>query len=99
MNVLRLLSFSVAIACSCVCARPVCTGAVCAGAAEPVAPDPAYYHEGDLAGSLKTAEPLPLYGADPQDLANRLFAAFYIRTSDIPTKTGGKPVHRIEGGD
>lgn len=61
--------------------------------------DDAYYHAGDLAGSLKSADPLPLYVADPQHLTNRLFAAFYIRTSHIPTKRGGEPVPRIEGGD
>lgn len=61
--------------------------------------DPAYYHEGELAGSLKSADPLPLFDVDPRHPANRLFAAFYIRTSDIPTKRGGMPVKRIEGGD
>ncbi len=61
--------------------------------------DPAYYHEGELAGSLKSDSPLPIYDADPQSLPNRLFAAFYIRTSEIPTKRGGTPVKRIEGGD
>lgn len=61
--------------------------------------DPAYHHEGELAGSLKNDSPLPLYDADPQSLTNRLFAAFYIRTSEIPTKRGGTPVKRIEGGD
>jgi hypothetical protein len=68
-------------------------------AAEKLTPDPAYYHEGELAGSLKTESPLPLYDADPQHLANRLFAALSIRTSEIPTKRGGLPVRRIEGGD
>ena len=43
--------------------------------------DPAYYHEGPLAGSLKSADPLPIYDDDPQHLWNRLFAAFYIRPS------------------
>lgn len=68
-------------------------------AADLVDPDPAYYHEGELAGSLKTADPLPLFGTDLQHPANRLFAAFYIRESNIPTKRGGAPVKRIEGGD
>src|SRR5580698_7713133 len=68
-------------------------------AAEPVSRDPAYYHDGELAGSLKSDQPLPLYDVDPAHLANRLFAAFYIRESNIPTKRGGPPVKRIEGGD
>lgn len=59
----------------------------------------AYYHEGELAGSLRSDAPLALYDEDPQSLVNRLFAAFYIRTSDIPTKRGGPAVRRIEGGD
>ncbi len=71
----------------------------CVLAADPHELDPAYYHDGELAGSLKSAEPLPIYDADPQHLTNRLFAAFYIRTSHIPTKRGGEPVERIEGGD
>lgn len=62
-------------------------------------PDPAYYHDGGLAGSLKSDAPLALYDADPQSLPNRLFAAFYIRKSNIPTKRGGPNVPRIEGGD
>jgi hypothetical protein len=61
--------------------------------------DPAYHHSGELAGSLVTREPLALYDGDPQALVNRLFAAFYIRESEIPTKRGGEAVHRIEGGD
>lgn len=68
-------------------------------AADPGDLDPAYYHVGELAGSLKTEGPLPIYDANPQSLANRLFAALYIRTSKIPTKRGGTPVRRIEGGD
>lgn len=61
--------------------------------------DPAYHHEGELAGSLKSEAPLAIYDADPRSLANRLFAAYYIRTSEIPTKRGGAPIRRIEGGD
>jgi len=61
--------------------------------------DPAYYYEGELAGSLKSDAPLAIYDQDPQSLVNRLFAAFYIRESNIPTKRGGAPVRRIEGGD
>ena len=68
-------------------------------AAEPDSRDPAYYHDGELAGSLKSDQPLPLYDADPAHLANRLFAAFYIRESNIPAKRGGQAVKRIEGGD
>src|SRR5262249_7704944 len=68
-------------------------------AADPQALDPAHYHEGELAGSLKSADPLPLYDAESTSLVNRLFAAFYIRNSEIPTKRGGTPVSRIEGGD
>jgi hypothetical protein len=77
----------------------ICCIAAGVRAAEPDRSDPAYYHQGELAGSLKSDAPLPLYNADPRSLANRLFAAFYIRTSAIPTKRGGTPVHRIEGGD
>ncbi len=77
----------------------VCCIAASGRAAEPDRVDPAYYHRGELAGSLKSDAPLPLYDADPQSLANRLFAAFYIRASDIPTKRGGAPLRRIEGGD
>jgi hypothetical protein len=61
--------------------------------------DSSYFLEGELAGSLKSDRPLPLYDADPQSLANRLFAAFYIRTSAIPSQRGGTPIRRIEGGD
>lgn len=70
-----------------------------AQAADPAARDASYFLEGELAGSLKSDRPLPLYDADPQSLANRLFAAFYIRKSEIPGKRGGTPIHRIEGGD
>src|SRR5436190_18964449 len=61
--------------------------------------DPAYYHEGELRGSLRSAEPLPLYDADPQHLWNRIFAAIAIRQSNLPSKRGGPPIVRIEGGD
>ena len=61
--------------------------------------DPAYHHSGELAGSLVSSEPLALYDDDPLALVNRLFAAFYIRESHIPTKRGGEPIDRIEGGD
>jgi hypothetical protein len=58
-----------------------------------------YYHEGNLAGSLKSDKPLPIYDADPQHLWNRLFAAFYIRKIHLPVEPKGKPITRIEGGD
>ena len=61
--------------------------------------DPAYYHTGELAGSLRSDGPLPLYDADPQHLWNRLFAAISIRHSNLPSKRGGTPLARIEGGD
>src|SRR5436853_5421216 len=68
-------------------------------AAEFTEQDPAYYHEGELRGSLRSAEPLPLYDADPQHLWNRMFAAIAIRQSNLPSKRGGAPIARIEGGD
>ncbi|MBP85827.1 MAG: hypothetical protein CMJ64_03780 [Planctomycetaceae bacterium] len=58
-----------------------------------------YYHTGALAGSLKSAEPLSVYDADPQHPWNRLFAALYTRGSNIPNTAGGEPVRRLEGGD
>lgn len=69
------------------------------GAADAPDADPAYYHVGELAGSLRTADPLPLYDADPQHLWNRLYAAISIRESVLPSKRGGEPIRRIEGGD
>jgi hypothetical protein len=68
-------------------------------AAEIEEQDPAYYHTGELAGSLRSAEPLPLFDADPQNLWNRLFAAVTIRPSLLPSHRSGPPVARIEGGD
>ena len=75
----------------------ICCVEALAQAADPATQDASYFLEGELAGSLKSDRPLPLYDADPQSLANRLFAAFYIRTSEIPSKRGGTPIHRIEG--
>ena len=50
--------------------------------------DPAYFHTGELAASLRSAEPPPLFDADPQHLWNRLFAAAMIRpTPRLPPKT------------
>jgi hypothetical protein len=61
--------------------------------------DPAYYHAGELAGSLKSNEPLPVFAPDLQHLWNRIFAAVMIRPSLLPSVRGGPPVARIEGGD
>jgi hypothetical protein len=61
--------------------------------------DPAYYHAGELAGSLRTTEPLPLFDPDPHQLWNRIFAAATIRSSRLPSRRGGPPIARIEGGD
>ena len=61
--------------------------------------DPAYYHEGELAGSLRSPEPLPLFDSDPEHLWNRIFAAVTIRPSLLPSRRNGPPVVRIEGGD
>ncbi len=85
----RLLLFVVAIG-----------GIALAGRAAAVEPaEDAYFREGELSGSLKSDAPLALYDTDPNSLVNRLFAAFYIRDSNIPTKRGGTPIRRIEGGD
>jgi len=62
-------------------------------------PDAAYYHEGPLAGSLKSAKPLPIYSRDPNHLWNRMFAAFYVRSSHLPNGPDGSRIKRIEGGD
>ena len=45
-----------------------------------------YYREGPLRGSLRSDKPLPLYDSNPEHLWNRLFAAFYIRPSEIPSR-------------
>lgn len=68
-------------------------------AAELEEQDPAYYHTGELAGSLRSTEPPPLFEADPQHLWNRIFAAATIRSSLLPSVKDGPPVARIEGGD
>jgi hypothetical protein len=47
-------------------------------AAELAEQDPAYYHTGELAGSLRANAPLPLFDADPQHLWNRIFEGDYI---------------------
>ena len=61
--------------------------------------EPAYFHEGDLAGSLRADSPLPIYDPDPGHPWNRLFAALAIRHSHLPSRRGGPPIERIEGGD
>lgn len=58
-----------------------------------------YHHDGPLAGTLKSDQPLPLFDADPQHLWNRLFAAFYIRPRVLPAQDGQPAVTRYEGGD
>lgn len=59
-----------------------------------------YYHaEGELRGSLRSEDPLPLYDSNPRHIWNRLFSALYTRRSDLPSQPGGRPVSRIEGGD
>ncbi|MFA6562533.1 MAG: PQQ-binding-like beta-propeller repeat protein [Verrucomicrobiia bacterium] len=45
-----------------------------------------YYREGPLRGSLKSDVPLPLYDPQPEHLWNRLFATFYIRPSELPSR-------------
>jgi hypothetical protein len=66
-------------------------------------PENRYYVEGPLRGSLKSDGPLPLYDPSPEHLWNRLFAAFYIRPTEIPsrpkypddpTQLSGGPEHR-----
>lgn len=48
---------------------------------------PEWYHlDGPLRGSLKSDAPLPLYDARPEHLWNRLFAIFYIRPSELPSR-------------
>jgi outer membrane protein assembly factor BamB len=58
---------------------------VAPSAAGPPPPD-WYYREGPLGGSLKSDNPLPLYDSNPEHLWNRLFAAFYIRRSELPSR-------------
>jgi len=45
-----------------------------------------YHREGPLRGSLKSDTPLPLYDPNPEHLWNRLFAAFYIRRSELSSR-------------
>ncbi len=52
-----------------------------------VAETPDWYHrEGPLGGSLMSDDPLPIYDSDPAHLWNRLFAVFYIRPSELPSR-------------
>jgi hypothetical protein len=60
---------------------------------------PFLHHEGELYGSLKSAGPLPIYDKDPNHVWNRLYAALYVRESNLPSHPGGSPVKRYEGGD
>lgn len=45
-----------------------------------------YYRDGPLRGSLKNDQPLPLYDPNSEHLWNRLFAVFYIRPSELPSR-------------
>jgi outer membrane protein assembly factor BamB len=56
------------------------------GGKKTAAPPDWYYREGPLRGSLKSDAPLPLYDPQPEHLWNRLFAAFYIRPSELPSR-------------
>lgn len=49
------------------------------------------YTEGPMRGSLRSDGPLPLYHADTNHLWNRLFAAFYIRPSELASPPAGYP--------
>jgi hypothetical protein len=57
-----------------------------AKAGPPSGPQDWYYREGPLRGSLKSESPLPLYDPNPEHLWNRLFAAFYIRRSELSSR-------------
>ncbi len=57
-------------------------GSTCSAAG----PEDWYYREGPLRGSLKSDKPLPLYDSNPEHLWNRLFAVFYIRPSELPSR-------------
>lgn len=63
----------------------VCAPCVAAG------PQDWYYTDGPLRGSLKIDRPLPLYDADVDHLWNRLFAVFYIRPSELPSRPNEYP--------
>src|SRR5437867_157183 len=55
------------------------------------APADWYYHDGALAGSLRSNQPLPLYDRDQGHLWNRLFAALYIRSSELASRSPDSP--------
>jgi len=55
------------------------------------APADWYYHDGALAGSLRSNQPLPLYDRDHGHLWNRLFAALYIRSSELASRSPDSP--------
>lgn len=65
------------------CLLGIAAGAVPCSATEP---HDWYFREGPLRGSLKSDHPLPLYDSDPTHLWNRLFAVFYIRPSELPSR-------------
>jgi len=67
-------------------------------AAEIEEQDPAYYHTGELAGSLRSADPPPLFEADPQHLWNRLFAAVTIRPACSLPDEAGLPSRALKEG-
>lgn len=58
-----------------------------------------YHHDGPLAGTLKSEQPLPLFEADPQHLWNRLYSTLYIRPRQIPATDDQPSFTRFEGGD
>ena len=59
-----------------------------------------YIHQdGPLKGTLKSADPLPLYDADVRHLWNRIYSAFYIRPRVLPATDKQAESIRYEGGD
>ena len=57
------------------------------------------HHDGPLAGSLASDDPLPLFDADPDHVWNRLFSAIYIRPRLMPATDDQPSYTRYEGGD
>ena len=76
-TIMRFISTS---AVSAMLASVICLACSAAG------PEDWYYREGPLRGSLKSDNPLPLFDPSPEHLWNRLFAAFYIRPSELPSR-------------
>jgi hypothetical protein len=70
---------------SCLALFLICHGFVLVPCLAAETPD-WYYRQGPLRGSLRSDRPLPLYDADPEHLWNRLFAVFYIRPSELPSR-------------